>query len=351
MNQYLTFHGVVDLLQEFQTQSPILNSFGFGNLIDFSRTISASTVNYPYMFVVPLSINYDENITEYQFSIIFADILNYDLSNEKECVSDMSLQAKRFMSYIKRGIQTFPQLYDNLDIVLPAGAIPFMERFGDHTAGVALDCTIQVFETLNACDFYPSPTPTPSVTATLTPTPTELPPCPDRIVISDSSDESFIPNGNWDLLTLPTGSSLTQYGYLLTSPTSVNLGPAPDLVQYSTYGFVSGTTYFQFIWNYTGGSWAVMKSNYDYITNGGTYIGGTTQGNPDVGIIGGIGFPKKGNFGGGFFTEYTISYPSDCPAPTQTLTPTPTPTLGPDYLLQENLDDLLQEDLSNIIIT
>jgi hypothetical protein len=172
MNQYVTFQRVVELLQTFQEQSPILNSFGFGNLVDFSRTVSANTVNYPYMFVVPLSINYDENITEYQFSIIFADLLNYDLSNEVGCVSDMSLQAKRFMSYLKRGIQTFPELYNNMDIVLPTGAIPFMERFGDHTAGVALDCVLQVFEDLNACDFYD---PTPTITPTNTPTPTFTP--------------------------------------------------------------------------------------------------------------------------------------------------------------------------------
>jgi hypothetical protein len=133
------------------------------------------------MFVVPLSVNYGENITEYQFSLIFADILNYDLSNELGAVSDMSLEAKRFMSYIKRGINTFPALYDNLDIILPTGAIPFMERFGDHTAGVALDCVIQVFEDLNACDFYPSPTPTaqptntPSMTPSNTPTPEVTP--------------------------------------------------------------------------------------------------------------------------------------------------------------------------------
>lgn len=180
MNEYLTFQRVVGLLEEFQKQSPILNSFGFGNLIDFSRTVSASTVNYPYMFVVPLSINYGENITEYQVSIIFADILNYDLSNELGAVSDMSLEAKRFLSYIKRGINTFPQLYDNLDVILPTGAIPFMERFGDHTAGVALDCVLQIFEDLNACDFYPSPTPTaqPTVTPSMTPTMTPTPTCP-----------------------------------------------------------------------------------------------------------------------------------------------------------------------------
>jgi hypothetical protein len=128
------------------------------------------------MFAVPQSIQYDDNITTYQFSLIFADILNWDLSNEKDCVSDMSLQARRFLSYIKRGIQTFPELYNNLDVVLPANAIPFFERFGDHVAGVAMDVQLQVFEDLNACDYYITATPSPtSVTPTITPTNTSTP--------------------------------------------------------------------------------------------------------------------------------------------------------------------------------
>lgn len=205
MNQYLTFQRVVELLEEFQKQSPILNSFGFGNLIDFSRTVSASTVNYPYMFVVPLSINYGENITEYQVSIIFADILNYDLSNELGAVSDMSLEAKRFLSYIKRGINTFPQLYDNLDVILPTGAIPFMERFGDHTAGVALDCVLQIFEDLNACDFYPSPTPTAQPTSTPSMTPSVTPPA------SPSATPAITPTQTQTMTPSPTCPVTEQY--------------------------------------------------------------------------------------------------------------------------------------------
>jgi hypothetical protein len=83
----------------------------------------------------------------------------------------MSLEAKRFLSYLKRGIHTFPDLYDNLDINFPVQAIPFFERFGDHVAGVAMDCNLIIFEDLNACDYYES-SPTPTTTLTLTPTPT-----------------------------------------------------------------------------------------------------------------------------------------------------------------------------------
>jgi hypothetical protein len=184
-NQYTTFSKVLYYLEQFQQQSPILNTFAYGNLIDFGQQhISGGTVHYPFMFAVPQSIQYDDNITTYQFSLIFADILNWDLSNEKDCVSDMSLEARRFLSYLKRGISTFPELYDNMDVVLPANAIPFFERFGDHVAGVAMDVQLQVFEDLNACDYYeeqptPSVTPTntstPSVTPTNTATPTNTP--------------------------------------------------------------------------------------------------------------------------------------------------------------------------------
>lgn len=171
MNEYITFHKILDLIQSFQEQSPIMNSFGYGNLVDFSRTISGQTAAYPYLFVVPQSVVYDENTTTYQLSILFADILNYDLSNEKDCVSDMSLEARRFLSYIKRGIHTFPELYNNMDVSLPASAIPYMERMADHVAGVAIDAQILVFEDINACDYY-FPTPTPSLTENYTPTPT-----------------------------------------------------------------------------------------------------------------------------------------------------------------------------------
>lgn len=178
-NFYITYHKVLDYIESFQEQSPIMNSFGYGNLVDFGRTVSGDTQNaaveYPFLFAVPINISYNENTTEYQMSLIFADILNTDLMNEKEVISDMSLQARRFISYIKRGIRTFPELYENFDLELPIQAIPFMERFGDHVAGVAIDINLIVFEDINACDYYIEPTPTPTATTTATPTPTITP--------------------------------------------------------------------------------------------------------------------------------------------------------------------------------
>lgn len=176
MEHYVTYHKILDLCEDFQIQSPILKSFGYGNLVDFGKTTSGSTTMYPFMFMVPQAVSYDENTTTYQFSILFADILNTNLDNEKDVVSDMSLESRRFLSFIKRGMNANPDLYNFMDITLPAQAIPFQERFNDHTAGIALQASIIIFEDINACDYYETPTPTatssPTPTPTITPTPT-----------------------------------------------------------------------------------------------------------------------------------------------------------------------------------
>jgi len=153
MEQYITFHKLIKLYELWVMNSPQMKTFGFGNLVDFSQN-EEQPVQYPYMFVVPQNMTYGENTTQYSFSILFTDILHADNSNEMEIISDMSLEARRFLSYIKRGFDQTPPLYDYMDVQLDANALPFMERFGDHVAGVALQANITVFEDINACDYY-----------------------------------------------------------------------------------------------------------------------------------------------------------------------------------------------------
>jgi len=124
------------------------------------------------MFATPLAMSYDENTTTYQMSIIFADIVHTDLSNEVDVVTDMELEARSLLSQIKRGT-----LIDKVDCILPATSTPFFERFNDHVGGVVLDVSLIVFEDINACEPYPSPSvavsPTPSASVTPTPTITQ----------------------------------------------------------------------------------------------------------------------------------------------------------------------------------
>jgi hypothetical protein len=176
MEEYVSIHKIVSLIEQYQ-QSQVgigLNSFGFGNIVEFGNTDNTGmTPTYPFVFVTPQNISYEENIVTYNMSLIFADRINDDLSNEVDVISDMDIQARRFMSFIKRGMNQTPDLYDKMDIVLPTNGVPFQERFNDFVGGVALDCSFIVFTDINACDYYePEPQPTPSVTSSPTVTPT-----------------------------------------------------------------------------------------------------------------------------------------------------------------------------------
>lgn len=171
--QYITYHKIVDFMQSVQQASPRLQSFGHGDIVYFSQTLTGGTAVYPYMFVTPMNISYDENITVYTLNVIFGDIVNTDLSNEIDVVSDMSLEARNLLSQIWRG-----SLFNEIATVqLPTNATPFLERFNDHIGGVSLDLVITVMEDMNACPMYdlPEPTQTPVCSAELTPTPTITP--------------------------------------------------------------------------------------------------------------------------------------------------------------------------------
>jgi hypothetical protein len=183
MNEYVSLQKIVTLFEQYQqSQQGIgLNGFGYGNIVDFGLDLTGGTqTSYPFMFVTPINVSYDENITTYTISIIFADRINDDKFNLVDVQSDMSIQAKRFISWIKRGMNQNPNLYDNMEINLPVTGIPFMERFNDYVGGIAIDAEVIVFEDINACDYYdfsvsPTPTPTPTVTPSPTATPTATP--------------------------------------------------------------------------------------------------------------------------------------------------------------------------------
>jgi hypothetical protein len=191
--QYIDYHKIIDFMRSVQLASPRLQSFGHGDIVYFSQTLTGGTATYPYMFVTPMNVSYAENTTQYQLNVIFGDIVNTDLSNEIDVVSDMSLEARNLLSQIWRG-----SLFNDIaDVQLPTNAVPFLERFNDHVGGVSLDLVITVMEDMNACPMYdlpvptetpicetptPTPDPTPTSTTTSTPTPTTTPtttPTPD----------------------------------------------------------------------------------------------------------------------------------------------------------------------------
>ena len=110
------------------------------------------------MFISPQNVSYDMNTTTYTLQILFADRINDDMSNQIDVISDMSIQAKRFISFIQRGMNQDPALFDIMDNTMPVTAIPFLERFNDYVGGVSMDINIVIFEYIDACDYYSDPT-------------------------------------------------------------------------------------------------------------------------------------------------------------------------------------------------
>jgi hypothetical protein len=178
MEEYVSYHKIIQLFQDYQiSQEGIgLNSFGHGNVVMFGMTESGMTPTYPFMFVTPQNISYDENIITYTMQLIFADRINDDMSNEIDVISDMDIQARRFMSYIRRGMNQDPPLWNYMDCNLPLTGLPFLERFNDYVGGVTIDMEVIIRTDINACDYYEFlPSPTPSITPTNTTTPTNTP--------------------------------------------------------------------------------------------------------------------------------------------------------------------------------
>lgn len=156
MEEYVSYHKIIQLFQDYQVsqQGIGLNSFGHGNIVMFGMTESGMTPTYPFMFVTPQNISYDENIITYTLQLIFADRINDDMSNEIDVISDMDIQARRFMSYIRRGMNQDPPLWNYMDCNLPLTGLPFLERFNDYVGGITIDMEVIIRTDINACDYY-----------------------------------------------------------------------------------------------------------------------------------------------------------------------------------------------------
>ena len=147
MEQDITFNKLITKLEEFQKRHPQLNSFGFGNLIEFGKDIENTTPLYPLMFIVPQGITYQESLTEYSLQIFFADRLNNDNEGSISVVSSMSQIARDLLGTLKLN-EDFMYLGD---YNFPLTAAPFLERFNDVLAGVSLTLNINVSDYLDIC--------------------------------------------------------------------------------------------------------------------------------------------------------------------------------------------------------
>ena len=182
-----TFTDDFRVLSEYHKQ---IQSFGFGKMDEFTYwnemrlkeyNTHYNSPYYPYFFVVPNDVIQKFGFMEYKFTFIVSDIIQRDLANQVDVLSD-TLQIMddilgQFRLSVTQSLGNFNKLY-YLDT--PITCTPFLEKYDDLLGGWVAVVTIQVESPLDRCDaaFNPFVTPTPTPTPTKTPgivTPTPTP--------------------------------------------------------------------------------------------------------------------------------------------------------------------------------
>ena len=180
-----TFTDDFRVLSEYHKQ---IQSFGFGDMDDFiywnemrlkQDNNHYNSPYYPYFYVVPQDVTQKFGFMEYKFTFITSDIIQRDLANQNDVLSD-TLQIMddilgQFRLSVYESLGNFNELF-YLDT--PITCTPFLEKYDDLLGGWTADVTIKVMIPLDRCDapfnsfLTPTPTVTPTTTATPSPTPT-----------------------------------------------------------------------------------------------------------------------------------------------------------------------------------
>jgi len=195
----LNLKNIVDDFQLLANRHKQINSFGFGDLDEFTYQVDRrdKVVNpsdqapyYPYLYVVPANVIQDFGFMTFEFNLIVSDIMKRDMDNMTDILSDtlqiMNDVISMFRLSVTEQLGDYNKYYYLDDAVT---MVPFIEQYEDLLCGYSATIRIKTKTYLDRCvaafeDFpietpciSPSPTPsiTPSNTPTQTPTQTQTP--------------------------------------------------------------------------------------------------------------------------------------------------------------------------------
>jgi hypothetical protein len=186
---FKTFYEDFKMLADHHKQ---LNSFGFGSVEDFqylnqSRDKEDNTQfqspYYPLLYVVPNDVIQKFGYMQYSFDVIVADVVQRDLLNQTDVLSDTNQILDDIISQFRLSVEdSLGNFNKEYYLDTPITCTPFIEQYDDMLGGWTAKLLIEVMTPLNRCDaafvnsfITPTPTPTPTNTATPTNTPTNTP--------------------------------------------------------------------------------------------------------------------------------------------------------------------------------
>jgi hypothetical protein len=349
---FKTIHDDFRLLADHHKQ---LNSFGFGQLEDLSfwtesrlkqENTTFESPYFPLLYVIPsvATQSMEQNASsyiEYEFNIVVMDILDRDLKNQVDVLSDTNQILDDIVSQFRLSVTNALGNF-NEDYYLDNEVIyyPFMEEYTDMCGGWNAVIRLKVMNPVDRCaaafNSFVSPTPTatntptPSITPTQTPTPTLT----QTPTLTPTPTETSTPTPT--LTSTPTETP-TNTPTETSTPTPSPTPTCPVTTQYLEVELQDSTKFKLILWNQPNFT-SPATANCDYVISGcafgslGTiYCGEETI---DAGQ-----HQHQFNLApvlqpGEIVTGFTVDsyYTSGCPCPVNLVlpvppTPTPSPTL------------------------
>jgi hypothetical protein len=181
---FKTFHDDFRLLADHHKQ---INSFGLGALEDlsFDQVLRDRIDNtdfqspyFPLMYVVPQNSIQKFGYMTFEFDVIVMDIIERDLSNQVDVLSDTNQILDDIISQFRLSVtDSLGNFNEKYYLQNPVMCTPFLEKYTDLTGGWSARISIDIMDSLDRCDaaFMSFLTPTPTVTSTNTPTPSVTP--------------------------------------------------------------------------------------------------------------------------------------------------------------------------------
>jgi len=149
----VNFKQIIQDLSGMAYYHPQINSFGFGDITQITMDLETKQEpNYTKMYVVPGNVNLNQNVLQYNFSIIILDQINDDLSNQRDVMSDTLEVAKDIFTILYQSYTAeFGGFTLDYDPLWGPNVTPFLERFETVLGGWTINITIEQPFDYNVC--------------------------------------------------------------------------------------------------------------------------------------------------------------------------------------------------------
>lgn len=182
----LNLKNIVDDFKLLADRHKQLNSFGFGDVDEFSFQVDSRDKQdnphfqapyYPYLYVIPPTVIQEFGFMTFEFQIIVSDIMKRDMNNMTDILSDTLQIMNDVISMFRLSYTPENGNYNEYYFVDDAVTMtPFVEQYEDLLCGYSATLRIKTRTYLDRCvaAFNDFPIETPCISPTPTPSPTPL---------------------------------------------------------------------------------------------------------------------------------------------------------------------------------